>query len=493
MRLFWQELNNLYDKSRKLKISEKLNLEQLKRVFDLQKKKSLVLRQESVEERKKRLEVLKRWITVNRVKIEEAVYKDFEKPATEVSISEIYPVITEIKHALANLDQWSRPKKIDAPLTYLGTRSQIRYEPRGVCLIIAPWNYPFNLCIGPLVSCLAAGNTAIIKPSEQTPHTSSLIRTMMTELFEEDTVFVMEGGTETASMLLSLPFDHFFFTGSPAVGKIVMKAAAEHLASVTLELGGKSPAIIDASASIREAARRIAFGKFINNGQTCIAPDYILIDEKIQQSFLTELKGYIQSMFGDGGEVTESSPHYARIVSDKHFQRITELREEAIQRGAIVETNGSSNPQTRFMNPTILSRVSMDSKVMEAEIFGPLLPVVTFKSIDEAIAIVNNKPKPLALYVFSNNRVSTQKILEQTSAGGVCINDTVLQFAHPELPFGGVNNSGTGNSHGYYGFLTFSHQKPVLRQKRGFAFAYFLYPPYTGRVKKTIDMLLRWF
>lgn len=472
--------------------AEKLNLEQLKCVFDLQKRKSLALRLELIGERKKRLNALKHWITTNRNQIEEAVYKDFKKPATEVSISEIYPVVAEIKHTLANIDQWARPKKIDAPIAYLGTRSEIRYEPRGVCLIIAPWNYPFNLCLGPLVSCLAAGNTAIVKPSELTPHTSALLLTMMAELFEEDTVFVVEGGTETATMLLSLPFDHFFFTGSPAVGKIVMKAAAEHLASVTLELGGKSPAIIDTSARIKDAARRIAFGKFINNGQTCIAPDYILIDEKIQQQFLVELKSCIQSMFGEAGEVNESSPHYARIISDKHFTRINELLEDAIQRGAILETANAFNPETRFMDPTILSHVSMDSKIMEEEIFGPLLPLITIKSIDDAIAIVNSKPKPLALYIFSENQVATKNILAQTSAGGVCINDTVLQFTHPELPFGGVGNSGIGNSHGYFGFLAFSHQKPVLRQKAGFAFAYFLYPPYTGRVKKTVDLLLRW-
>ena len=472
---------------------EKLALDDIKRVFELQKKKSLALRVESIDERKKRLEKLKDWITTNRPLIETAVYKDFKKPATEVSISEVYPVLAEIKHALAHIQDWTRPKRIDAPLTYLGTRSEIRYEPRGTCLIIAPWNYPFNLCIGPLVSCLAAGNTAIIKPSELTPHTSSLIRSMMAELFEEDLEVVIEGGTEIATMLLSLPFDHFFFTGSPAVGKIVMKAAAAHLASVTLELGGKSPVIIDASADIKDAAKRIAFGKFINNGQTCIAPDYILIEEKVQQQFLNELKTCIESMFGDGREVNEDSPHYARIVSDKHFNRINELLEDALKHGARSETQGKLNPATRFMYPVVLSQVSSDSKIMEEEIFGPVLPLITITSIDEAIKIINNKPKPLALYIFSNNKETKESVLNQTSSGGVCINDTVLQFTHPELPFGGINNSGIGNSHGYYGFLAFSHQKPVLKQKRGFAFAYFLYPPYTNRVRKTVNILLRWF
>jgi aldehyde dehydrogenase (NAD+) len=474
-------------------VKEKLTLAHVKRVFDLQKQKSLTLRHESVVTRKKRLEVLKNWIATNRSRIEGAVYADFKKPATEVSISEIYPVVAEIKHALTNLDAWTRPKKIDAPVTYLGTRSEIRYEPRGVCLIIAPWNYPFNLCLGPLVSCLAAGNTAFIKPSELTPHTSALICDMMNELFEEDVVAVVEGGTEEASMLMDLPFDHFFFTGSPAVGKIVMKAAAEHLASVTLELGGKSPAIIDASANIKDAAKRIAFGKFINNGQTCIAPDYVLIDEKIQRQFLNELNTCIQAMYGEGGSINENSPHYTRIVNDKHFQRIKRLLDDAIQRGAKSETSALSNPETRFISPTVLSSVVMDAKIMDEEIFGPILPVVAVQSIDEAIAIINSKPKPLALYIFSNNQITKRKIVEQTSSGGVCINDTVLQFAHPELPFGGVNNSGMGNSHGYYGFLAFSHQKPVLSQKGGFAFAYFLYPPYTNRVKKTVNLLLRWF
>ncbi|HZX74291.1 MAG TPA: aldehyde dehydrogenase family protein [Cyclobacteriaceae bacterium] len=472
---------------------KKSDFDRIRHVFDLQKKKSIALRSEPAAERKRRLEKLKQWITVNRKRIEESVYKDFKKPATEVSISEIYPVLAEIKHALANIDEWTRPKKIDAPILYLGTRSEIRYEPRGVCLIISPWNYPFNLCLGPLVSCIAAGNTAMLKPSELTQHTSALIDGMITELFEEDTVAVVEGGTEIATMLLSLPFDHFFFTGSPSVGKIVMKAAAEHLASITLELGGKSPAIIDASANIKDAAKRIAFGKFINNGQTCIAPDYILIEEKIQNQFLAELKLCIEEMFGDGAPVSEDSLHYARIVNSKHFERISSLLDEAVDRGAKVEVSGISNPQTRFLQPTVLSGVAMNSKIMEEEIFGPLLPMVTIKSIDDAIAVINSKPKPLALYIFSNNQSAKRKIVEQTSAGGVCINDTVLQFTHPGLPFGGVSNSGIGNSHGYYGFLAFSHQKPVLRQKTGFAFAYFLYPPYTNRVKKTVDLLLRWF
>lgn len=467
--------------------------EHIQAVFNRQKKKSLTLRGESVDGRKKMLRVLKQWILANRGKIEEALYNDFRKPIVEVGISEIYPVVSEINYALANVDEWVKAKKIDAPVSYLGTRSEVRYEPRGVCLIIAPWNYPFNLCIGPLVSCLAAGNTAILKPSELTPHTSGLIRELITQLFEEDIVAVMEGGPDTVALLLDLPFDHFFFTGSSSVGKIVMKAAANNLASVTLELGGKSPVIIDHTANIKDAARRIAFGKFINSGQTCIAPDYILIHEKIRVSFLAELSQCIRSMFGEDGNIGPSSPHYARIISDKHFNRLTELVHEAVEHGAQYEMQGSSIAKERFFSPTVLSGVSMDSRIMTEEIFGPVLPVLSINSIEEAIEIVNKKPRPLALYLFSSTGSAIEKILAKTSAGGVCVNDTVLQFTHPELPFGGINQSGIGSSHGYYGFLAFSHAKPVLKQKHGFAFAYLLHPPYTPRVRKIVNILLRWF
>jgi aldehyde dehydrogenase (NAD+) len=474
-------------------VAEKRDTDQIDRIFQIQRKRSLEFRQEAISIRKDRLKRLSSWLYANRERVKQAVHQDFSKPLLEVDTSELYPVIAEIRHVLNHLDDWARPVKIDATLSYLGTRSEIRYEPKGVCLIIAPWNFPFNLCIGPLISCLAAGNTAILKPSELTPATSKLLSEMIPEIFSEEEVAVIEGGIETASHLISLPFDHIFFTGSPAVGKIVMKAAAENLTSVTLELGGKSPTIVDATANLKDAAKRIAFGKFMNNGQTCIAPDYVLVEEKIRNKFLEELRREVIALFGENNTITESSSSYARIVNSKNFQRINHLVQDAVERGAKLEVSGAVNEKTRFIHPIVLSEVPLDCAIMENEIFGPVLPVISYSSTEEITNLINSKPKPLALYIFSNKKSFREQILNQTSAGGVCINDCVIQFTHPNLPFGGVNNSGIGKSHGRYGFLAFSNEKPILRQKNGFASPYMLYPPYLPKMKKIVDLLLHWF
>jgi aldehyde dehydrogenase (NAD+) len=473
-------------------VAEQASKKELIRVFEKQKTRSQLLRSEPISRRIERLTKLEAWLMANRERIQNGVHVDFQKPLLEVDTSELYPVLTEVRHNLKHLEEWSRPRKIDATLSYIGTRSEIRYEPKGVCLIIAPWNFPFNLCVGPLVSCIAAGNTAIVKPSEMTPSTSTLLREMAAEVFDEDVVAVVEGGTETAQALLSLPFDHIFFTGSPAVGKIVMKAAAENLTSVTLELGGKSPTIVDASARLKDAARRIAFGKFLNNGQTCIAPDYLLVEESVSAEFLSHLRKQVQSLFGKGEPIGENSKDYARIVNARHFQRVNDLLKDAVERGAKPDMLGSINNQTNFIAPVILTNVPADARIMEEEIFGPVLPVLTFKTKEEVVKQVNGRPKPLALYIFSNRSSFREHILKNTSAGSVCINECVLQFTHPNLPFGGVNNSGMGKSHGYYGFLAFSNEKPVLRQKGGWAAPYLLHPPYTGKMKKIVDVLLKW-
>ena len=474
-------------------VAEKVDTTSIERVFRKQKERTTSLRSEPIAARKKRLERLAQWLMANRERVKQAVHQDFKKPLLEVDTTEIYPVLSEIRHALSHLDDWARPSKVDATLTYLGTRSSIYYEPKGVCLIVSPWNFPFNLCVGPLISCLAAGNTAVLKPSELTPSTSTLVREMVAEIFEEEIVTVVEGGVEVSSHLLSLPFDHIFFTGSPAVGKVVMKAAADNLASVTLELGGKSPTIVDSSANLKDAAKRIAFGKFFNNGQTCIAPDYILVEEKIKEPFLRELKKSVADLFGVGRTIDENSPSYARIVNARHFERLNRLLQDAVEGGATLEMSGLVNRESHFIHPVILSNVAPGSRIMEEEIFGPLLPVISFKSIEEVLGIINRKPKPLALYIFSNRGSFRKAILSQTSAGGVCINDCIMQFTHSNLPFGGVNNSGMGKSHGRFGFLAFSNEKPVLKQKGGFSLPYLLYPPYKPGMKKVIDILLRWF
>ncbi len=465
----------------------------LKRAFFRLKLKSLELRGEPLAHRKRRLKSLESWIHANRDRIKEAVHADYKKPLLEVDTSEIYPVLAELRHALKHLDEWTAPKKVDATLTYLGTRAEVRFEPKGTCLIIAPWNFPFNLCVGPLTSCLAAGNNAVIKPSEMTPHTSRLIADMVKELFTEDMVMVVEGGVEESLQLLDLSFDHIFFTGSTTVGKVVMQAASRHLSTITLELGGKSPVIIDTTADLDDAARRIAFGKFMNNGQTCIAPDYVMIEASVQQPFIDRLKKEIQRLFGDQKEITERSPSYSRLATSKQFHRLQALLDDAIALGAHAERLGPSNEKENFMAPVILTDVSAGSKIWKEEIFGPVLPISNFTTAEEAAARINEGPKPLALYIFSRSRSFQEGILRQTSSGSVCINDCVLQFTHPNLPFGGINDSGFGKSHGYYGFMAFSNEKSVLRQRRGWVTPYLLHPPYTTGMKRIVDLLLRWF
>ena len=460
-----------------------------------QELKILVKKQKSLslKTRKEQLEKLRTWIHSNRSAIHEAMYADFKKPSAEVDGIELFHVLNEIKYALDNIAAWVTPKKIDAPITMLGTRSFIQYEARGLCLIIAPWNYPFSLCIGPLVSAIAAGNRVILKPSELTPHVSSLIKKMTKEVFDDTIVSAFEGGPEVSQQLLKLPFDHIFFTGSPAIGKVVMKAAAENLTSVTLELGGKSPTIITSSANIKDAAQRTAVGKFVNNGQTCVAPDYVFVDEKIADTFTKELINQVKNLFTENGSSFENSSYYARIVNDRHFNRLNELIQDAISKGAKQEFGGAVNAGDRFIHPMILTEVSPVSRILDEEIFGPILPILTYKKIDEAINFINDKPKALALYVFTNEKSIREKVLNETSSGAACVNDCAIHFLHHNLPFGGVNNSGMGKSHGYFGFLAFSNEKPVMKQRRGFTSVKAFYPPYTSFKQKLMDLFLKLF
>jgi aldehyde dehydrogenase (NAD+) len=471
-----------------------LNIESsIAEAFQLHKDKVKLLRTESVSDRKKRLRKLRQWIHTNRTALHEAMYADFRKHPTEVDGIEIFHVLSEIKKAVDNLDLWAAPKKVDAPLTMLGTRSYVKAEPRGVCLIISPWNYPFSLCAGPLVSALAAGNAVALKPSELTPHVSAALKRMVTEVFDPAVVSIHEGGPEVSQALLKLPFDHIFFTGSPAVGKIVMKAASENLTSVTLELGGKSPVIVSESAYIKEAAERVAVAKFVNNGQTCIAPDYVLVDRKIADPFISELIAQTKKLFAGKDQSFENSENYCRIVNDRHFLRLNNLLQDAIERGATLAWGGNVNASDRFIHPTILTNVSLSSNIMEDEIFGPILPVISYQNLEKAIEVINEKPKPLALYVFSKNKKINEKVLEETSSGGACVNDCAIHFLHSNLPFGGVNNSGIGKSHGHHGFLAFSNEKPVLKQRSGVTSVRAFYPPYTTASKRIMDWFLKLF
>jgi aldehyde dehydrogenase (NAD+) len=444
----------------------------------------------SAAQRRVKLRALLDALMAHRGEAQAALAADFRKSPEEVDLTELYPVISEIKEALRHLPRWMKPRRVPTPIGLFGSAGTIRHEPKGLVLIVSPWNYPIYLTLGPLVSALAAGNCAILKPSEFTPHTNAFLRTLLAGLFSEEEVALVEGEADTAQALLALPFDHVFFTGSPAVGKVVMKAAAEHLASVTLELGGKSPVLVAADANLREAARKIAWGKGLNGGQTCVAPDYVLVHERIHDSLVDELKQAFTAFYGATPEARQASPDLARIINDRHFARIQALLTGS---AAQVAFGGETDAATRYISPTVLTEVDPTSPVMQEEIFGPLLPVLKVKDMDEAVAFVNARPKPLALYVFSGSRRTAEDLIARTTAGGTCIDDTVLHFAHTGLPTGGVNTSGFGKAHGRHGFEAFSNARGILRQRTRFSAIQLMYPPYTGFVRRMIDLTLRYF
>ncbi len=464
-----------------------------KLIFQSQLETSYTWRNSSREDRINRLKKISTWIKDHQQDIREALKNDFNKPELETDLTEIFPVTSEINHAIKNLKKWMKPRSVSTPLPMLGTSAKIYTEPKGTTLIISPWNYPFNLTIGPLISALATGCTAIIKPSEMTPHTSELIFRMISELFNQKEVAVILGEVEVSQALLKLPFNHIFFTGSPAVGKIVMKAAAEHLTSVTLELGGKSPVIIHEDADLKDAAEKLIWGKYMNCGQTCVAPDYILAHESVQEALISEMKVALQKMYDPEYKGIDQSQDMARIVNDKHFQRLIHYVEDAVSKGGKIEFGGNNESNSRYIEPTILTNVTDEMLVMEEEIFGPIFPIVTYTTLDEAIAFVNSKPKPLALYYFEKDAEHSAKILRETTSGNTVINDCVIHFLHLELPFGGVNNSGIGKAHGYHGFLAFSNEKGVLKQRVGLNNVTLLRPPYGIKAKQIIASLIKWF
>jgi aldehyde dehydrogenase (NAD+) len=460
----------------------------IKDVFARQQQTAIKLRTSTADERIAKLRKLEAAVNKNKDAIYRALAADLHKPATEADLDEIMPVIGEIHHAVSHLKNWMKTKRAPTTLTMLGTQARIRYEPRGVCLIISPWNFPINLTFGPLASAIAAGNTAIIKPSELTPSCSSIMAEIIRDTFDDSEIAVFEGDAAVSTALLELPFDHMFFTGSPAVGKIVMTAAAKHLSSVTLELGGKSPVIVDESADLAKAAKSIMWGKFLNNGQTCVAPDYVYVHEKILPEFIEKSKAAIKKMYGDN---IQASPDYCRIVNDRHFGRVKRILDDATSQGATIAAGGTTLEADKFIAPTLLTNVSPNSLAMQEEIFGPVLPIISYSDINIPINHINANPKPLALYVYSKNQTNIDKIITATSSGGVGINVSVLHFSHANLPFGGVNNSGIGSSHGEYGFKAFSHERAVMRDQ--YNSTPMLYPPYTNRVKWLMNLTMRFF
>jgi acyl-CoA reductase-like NAD-dependent aldehyde dehydrogenase len=422
--------------------------------------------------RRQQLQRLLQMITENRRLILDAVIADLGRPELEANFE--MASLTEINYAIKQLKSWAKPKKVPVSPAQFPASARVYPEPLGVVLIIGPWNYPFQLMTTPLVGAIAAGNCAILKPSELAVETSKLITNLIQKTFDPAYIAAVEGGVETAQTLLDQKFDHIFFTGGTKVGQVVMEAAAKQLTPVTLELGGKSPCIIDHEVDIQVAAKRIVWGKFLNAGQTCIAPDYLLVDQSIKSELLTALQQTIHDFYGEN---PQESPDYARMISPKHWQRLTQF----LDKGNIV-TGGQTNLEEKYIAPTIIDGVSWEDPVMQDEIFGPILPILEYQSLEKAIAQVNERPKPLALYFFSTNSAKQQQVLQGTSSGGVLFNDTVLHVGSQFLPFGGVGNSGIGSYHGKASFDTFSHYKSVLKKTFRFDIP-FRYPPYLKKLK----------
>jgi len=436
---------------------------QIHEIFERQAATALRLRRSTAQERIAKIRKLRDAVIAHTEDWYRAAHADFRKPPGEVDLGEILPICIEANHAIRHLKKWMRPTRVWPTLMTLGTRSSVEYVPRGRCLILGPFNYPVNLTLGPLVSAIAAGNTVIIKPSELTPHLSGLMAQVVREVFTEDEVAVVEGDAQVAQGLQALAFDHVFFTGSPAVGKQVMVAAAHNLTSVTLELGGKSPSIVDASANLRLAASNILWAKFTNAGQTCIAPDHVYVHESVKDAWLACCRQVIQKAYGESLSEQAVNPHLAHMVNARHTARVKALLEDAQSRGARVLLGGGVAEDACFVQPTLLDQLPADSRLMSEEIFGPLLPVISFRSMEEVIDKINAGPKPLALYIYSQTSTHVDQVLTNTASGGACVNHALLQFMHGNLPFGGVNHSGIGNAHGHYGFKAFSHERAVVR------------------------------
>lgn len=458
--------------------------QQIRSIFGLQQIHKFELRKTDAKTRIKKLRLLKRALEKAEESIFAALEKDLRKNRFETAVTELFFTYAEIDHAIKKLQGWMKPKSAGRTMSNLFARNKIYYEPKGTCLIIAPWNYPLQLVMSPLVSAIAAGNCVIIKPSELSSATAKVISKLIADTFEPNEIACFEGDASVSTALLKLPFDHIFFTGSTAIGKIVMAAAAKNLTSVTLELGGKSPAVVDETCDLQQAAQKIAWGKLVNAGQTCIAPDYVLIKTELKQAFVSHYKAAVESLFFTEGSLNKQV--YGKIINEKQFERLNGLIKGAVNEGAKLEWGGETDFKDLTINPAILTSVEPDSEMMSAEIFGPILPVVTYADLPEAIDFINNKAKPLALYIFSASRENQNQIINETSAGGTCVNDVLVHISNPNLPFGGVNGSGMGSCHGIFGFKTFSHERAVVFQSK-LGLTKLIYPPYGKKMG-----LLKW-
>lgn len=444
----------------------------LRRAYDVGRTRPLAWRRQQ-------LEGLKAMCTERADEFVEALRADLGKPPIEALAADVAQGKTEAASALRKLKKWTRPERI-GPIPLIG-RSFVMREPLGVVLIISPWNYPVGLLLSPLAGAIAAGNAVVLKPSEVTPHTSAALARYVREYLDPEAITLVEGGVPETTALLDERFDHIFYTGNGHVGRIVMEAAAKHLTPVTLELGGKSPCLVDRDVDIATTARRIVWGKFLNAGQTCIAPDYVLVHREREEELVRELEVATRGFYGDDPKIT---PDFARVVNGRHLERLAKLLESG--RPAF---GGEIDAEQNYLAPTVLRDVAPDSPIMQEEIFGPILPVLTVADMDEAVEFVNSRDKPLALYVFTRDDAVEEKVLRETSSGGACVNGTIMHIMDTRVPFGGVGPSGQGAYHGRHSFETFSHRKAVL--KRGFRFDLkMLYPPYSDRKRRFVQRFM---
>jgi len=464
-------------------MAEEKDVKETMEIMEKAKREALIKKQRnyffqgntlSVEFRRKQLITLKQALCTFEPRIMQALKLDLGKTAFESYETEFSMVLSEINFALSHLKKWTKKKPVKTPMVHFPSKSTVYQEPLGVALILSPWNYPLQLALAPLVSCISAGNCAVLRPSHSAPHTAKLIEEMISVHFAPEYIAVVNGETKISQELLKLRFDYIFFTGSPAVGKTVMEAAAKNLTPVTLELGGKSPCIVDHTANIEVAARRIVWGKFLNAGQTCVAPDYVLADQRIAERLIERMTQYIVAFYGMKPLESKDLP---QIINEKHFNRLCGLLE-----GQNIRCGGAFDPNMRRIEPTILTDVREDSALMQEEIFGPLLPVLTYEKMEELIAFLKKREKPLALYLFTNSKKNEKKIIRNISFGGGCINDTIVHLANPHLSFGGVGQSGMGSYHGKKGFESFSHEKSILKKNSRVDIP-LRYPPYLGKLR----------
>ena len=463
-----------------MKVENKVELEQ---AFNAQKNIRWDIAKTSAKQRIEKLKKLKIAITERQNELCEATWKDYHKPAFETWLTEIFPVMEEINEAIKHLKKWTKDKKVPGVFFMPFSSSYLRYEPKGHVLIMAPWNYPFQLLIAPLVSAIAAGNVCFVKPSNKTPHTSAFMASLLEELFLPEEVFVVEGaGSVVGDLLLEMPFDHVFFTGSPAIGARVAEITAKNHSAVTLELGGKSPCIILPETNLADAAKKITWGTFLNSGQTCVEPDYIFCPQDKVEAFANLVCENVKSMYGQTAEERRQSKDFVHIVDVKACQNHKNMVEDALAKGAKSVLEGEFDVDNRFTPPTVLVDVTEDMEVMKQEIFGPIMPIFAYSSIKDVINFIQARPKPLALYVFGKSRKQTSEILNRTTSGSACVNNVIIQIENLHVPFGGVGMSGTGSYHGFFGFKTFSHERNYLKQSALNIIAFF-YPPYGKKLQ----------